>query len=91
MIAPMVKVKLVPATRAVTTGLSSVESVVLQVTPSFVPRLSSTLSSIWLLAVTAVVLTVSVGLVPVGSATEPAAAARHTAGEALLEQLVAVA
>ena len=90
MIAPIVNVKLVAATRAVTTGFSKVESVVLQVTPSLVPRLSSTVIMIWLLAVTAVVLTTNVGLVPVGSATLPAAAAPQTAGDALDEQFAAV-
>lgn len=46
MTAPIVNVKLVAAVRAVTTGLSNVDNVVLQVTPSFVPRLSSTVKSI---------------------------------------------
>jgi hypothetical protein len=90
MVAPMVKVNDVAADRAVTTGFSRVESVVLQVTPSLVPKLSSTVSRIMLFAVTAVVFTWRVGLVPVGSATVPAAADAHTAGDALLEQLFAV-
>lgn len=90
MIAPIVNVKLVAAVRAVTTGFSSVDNVVLQVTPSFVPRLSSTVKSIWLFAVTAVVFTTRVGLVPVGKATLPDDAAAHTAGDAPDEQLVAV-
>jgi hypothetical protein len=90
MIAPIVKVKLVAAVRAVTTGLSKVDSVVLQVTLSLVPRLSSTVSMIWLLAVTAVEFTTRVGLVPVGRATLPDAAEPHTAGEAELEQFEAV-
>ena len=47
---------------------------------------------IWLLAVTAVVLTVRVELVvPVGIRTLPAAADPQTAGEAELAQFVAVA
>ena len=90
MIAPIVNVNEVPAVRAVTTGFSKVDSVVLQVTLSFVPKLSSTVKLIWLFAVTALVFTTSVGFVPVGSATLPAAADAHTAGEAELEQLVVV-
>ena len=90
MIAPIVNVKLVPAERAVTTGFSKVESVVLHVTPSFVPNDSSTVKIIWLFAVTALVFTTSVGLVPVGNATLPDGAEEQTAGDALDEQLVVV-
>src|ERR1700690_1852114 len=43
-----------------------------------------------LLAVTAEVLMVSVGLTPVGTATTPAAAEVQTAGEAAFEQLTVV-
>lgn len=86
--APIVKVKLVPAVRAVTTGFVSVESVVLQVVEAIV-KLSSTVRVILLFAVTAVVLTTNVGFVPVGSATAPVGADPQTAGEAPLEQFVA--
>src|SRR6266481_1888522 len=88
----IVTAKLVAAVLADTTGSTAKEvKVELQVTPSFVPRLSSDCTKSWLLAVTAVVLTVSVGLVPVGTETLPAAAEPQTAGEALLEQFAAVA
>ena len=83
-------VKLVAAVRAVTTGLSNVDSVVLQVMPSLVPRLSSTVSIIWLLAVTAEELTTRVGFVPVGKATLPAAADPQRARRAEDEPLVKV-
>jgi hypothetical protein len=62
---------------------------VLQVTLSFVPRLESYIRKIWLLAVTAVVFTVTV--VPAAAMfTEPAAAEPQTAGDAEDEQLVPV-
>ena len=86
---PIWIVKLVPAVLAVTTGCVRVDSVVLQVVPPIV-RLSSMLSMIRLLAVTAEVFTVSVGFVPVGTATAPAAAEPHTAGDAPFAQLVPV-
>src|ERR1700677_4429496 len=55
--------------------------------PNLVPRLSSGVSWIWLFAVTAVVLTMRVGLEPVGTAALPLAADPQTAGAALLAQL----
>ena len=82
-----VMVKLVAATRAVTPYKAG--SVALQVTPSLVPRLESYWSMIWLLAVTAAVLTTTV-VAAAATTTEPAGAAAHTAGDAELEQLVAV-
>lgn len=63
--------------------------VVLQVTLSFVPKLESSWMIIWLLSVTAVVLTVTVVLAA-AMTTDPAAAAAQTAGAAELEQFVAV-
>lgn len=81
--------KLVAAVRAVTT-MAPLGSVVLQVTLSAVPRLSSSLKNIWLLAVTAVVFTTSVGLVPAAIATKPDECPAQTAGEAELAQAVAV-
>ena len=62
---------------------------VLQVVALMV-RLSSMVNKIRLLAVTAEVSTTSVGFVPAGTATAPAAAEPHTAGEAPLAQLVVV-
>jgi hypothetical protein len=52
---------------------------------------SSVHRNILLLAVTAVVCTMRVGLTPVGTATAPAGDAPQTAGAAALEQLVVVA
>lgn len=46
MTAPMVNVNDVPLTRAVTTGFVNVDSVVLHVTLSFVPKPSSTFKNI---------------------------------------------
>src|SRR5690242_5931789 len=85
-----VMVKLVAAVRAETYGVPSTsDDCVLQVTESLVPRELSRVSMIWEFAVTAVVLTTSV--VPAaGSATEPAEAAEHAAGEAEEEQFVPV-
>ena len=77
-------VKLVPATLAPIWGFAVVE---LHVTPSLVPRLWSNIAKIWLLAVTAVVLTVT-SVPAAGIITEPAAAAAQTAGPAEEEQLV---
>jgi hypothetical protein len=86
--AVVVIVKLVAATRAEMVG-GAVAGVTLQVTESFVPRLESSCTKIWLLAVTAVVLTVTV--VPAAAtSTLPAAADAHTAGAAEDVQLVAV-
>lgn len=66
-----------------------VARVELHVTNNLVPSVSSAANVIWLLAVTAVVLTVTV--VPAAAMTTlPAAAEPHTAGAALLLQLVAV-
>jgi hypothetical protein len=89
MTAPIWIVKLVPAVLAVTTGCVRVDSVVLQVMPEIVSP-SSICGKILLFAVTAEVLIVSVGLLPVGTATAPAAAEPHTAGDAPLAQLVKV-
>ena len=86
--AVVVIVKLVAATRADTVG-GAVAGVVLQVTESLVPRLESSCRRIWLLAVTDVVLTVTV--VPNAATTKlPAEDAAHTAGDAEDEQLVAL-
>ena len=63
--------------------------VVLQVTPSFGPRVISSCTKIWLFAVTAEVLTVMV-LAEAAMTTEPAAADPHAAGDAELEQFAAV-
>lgn len=84
--------KLAPATLSVSTGFTSVDSVVLQVTPNRVPVVgaSVTVSVIWLFAVTAVVLICKVGVAPVGTATLPAAAEPQTAGDAAEAQFVAV-
>ena len=86
----MVMVKLTPADLAVTTGATSVASVVLQVTLKADPSDSSFCTTIWLLAVTALVSTTKVGVAPVGIATEPAAAEPHTAGLAAEAQAEAV-
>ena len=80
----------VAAVLAVTTGFSKVDKVVLHVMPNLVPKLSSTVNSITLLAVTALEFTTRVGLVPVGNATEPDAAVPHPAGDIALAQLVPV-
>src|SRR6266851_1136810 len=67
----------------------AVAGVALQVTDSLVPRLESSCTNIWLLAVIAVVLTTTV--VPAAATTtEPAAAEEQTAGDAEDEQLVVV-
>lgn len=81
--------KLTPADRAVTTGCTKVESVVLHVVAEIV-RLSSIERKIRLLAVTFVVLITNVGLIPVGTATAPDAEVPHTAGDAPLAQLLSV-
>ena len=88
--APIVNVNDVAAVLAVTTGFSKVDKVVLHVMPNLVPKLSSTVNSITLLAVTALEFTTRVGLVPVGNATEPDAAVPHPAGDIALAQLVPV-
>ena len=82
----------VPAVRAETVNPpTSVATVELQVTPSFVPSVSSVVNKIWLLAVTAVVFTtMELETAFVGRATLPAAAAPQIAGEAELEQLPVV-
>ncbi len=78
--------KLVPGVRALTVGCSML---VLQVTLNLVPKLLSNVSWICELAVTAVVSTTTV--VPAAATTtEPLAAEPQTAGEAALEQFVAV-
>lgn len=81
-----------PAVRAdIVSPPTSVATVELQVTASFVPRVSSVVTRIWLLAVTAVVLTtIELETAFVGSATLPAAADPQTAGDAELEQFEAV-
>ena len=67
----------------------AVAAVALQVTESFVPRLASSCTKIWLLAVTAEVLTTTV--VPEAATTTlPAGAAAQTAGAAEDVQFVAV-
>ena len=93
MVVPLIViVKLVPPVLAETTGSTMRDaSVELQVIPNLVPNVSSDCTKIWLLAVTAVVFTTRVAFVPVGTATLPAAADPHTAGDALLEQFDAVA
>jgi hypothetical protein len=63
---------------------------VLQVTPSFVPSESSSIAMMTLLAVTAVVLTVTV-VAPAAITKLPAAADPHTAGDAEDAQFVCVA
>ena len=87
-----VTVKLVPGVRAVIAmPPTRVAKVLLQVTPSGVLSVSSEITVMVLLAVTAVELTVRATLVtPVGIATKPAADAPHTAGDAEDEHLVAV-
>jgi hypothetical protein len=82
----------VPAVRAeIVKPPTKVASVELQVTPSFVPNVSSVVRRIWLFAVTAVVLTtMELEIALVGSATLPAGAEPHTAGDAEDEQLLAV-
>jgi hypothetical protein len=86
----MLIVKFVPAARAVTFGTPRVSNdCVLQVTPSFVPRLESSVSKIWLLAVTAVVSTTT-EVAEAAITTDPAVAEPHTAGLADEEQFVAV-
>ena len=84
-------VKDVPAVRAViTSGVpTSVANVELQVVPLTLAE-SSACNLISLFAVTAEVFTTKVLPVPVGNATLPAAALPHTAGDAELEQFVAV-
>jgi hypothetical protein len=62
---------------------------VLQVTFSFDPKDESSVSKIWLLAVTAVVCTIT-EVVFAAITKEPAAAEPHTAGLAEDEQFVAV-
>lgn len=70
---------------------TSVATVELQVTPNLVPRVSSVKANISLFAVTAVVFTtIELETAFVGSATLPAAADAHTAGEADELQFVAV-
>jgi hypothetical protein len=64
-------------------------SVVLQVTLSFVPSDESSMMRIWLLAVTAVVFTVTV-VAAAAITTDPAGAELHTAGEAEELQFVVV-
>ena len=66
-------VKLVPAVRAeIVSPPTSVATVELQVTPSLVPRVPSVIANIWLLAVTAVVLTtIELDTAFVGRATLP--------------------
>lgn len=85
-------VKLVPAVRAeIVNPPTSVATVELHVTPSLVPSVSSVVTNIWLLAVIAVVFTTTeLDTALVGRATLPAAAAAQTAGDAELEQFVAV-
>ena len=61
----------------------------MHVTPNFEPSEESKLSRIWLLAVTAVVSTVT-EVEPDGTATLPAAAEPQAAGEALELQFVPV-
>ena len=83
-------VKFDPAVRAVTFGTPRVSNdCVLQVTLSFVPKDESSVSKIWLLAVTAVVLTVT-EVADAAITTEPVAADVHTAGLVEDEQFVAV-
>ena len=82
----MVMVKLVPAVLALTVGWLIA---VLQVTLSSVPSDESNVKCIWLFAVTAVVLTTTV-VAPAATTTDPEAADAQTAGDAELEQFVAV-
>ena len=79
----------VPAVLAVTakgvpTSVARVELHVVEVTVAE----SSICNTIWLLAVTAVVLIVRVLPVPVGNATDPDHAAPQTAGDAPLAHIV---
>ena len=77
--------KLVAAVRAVTVYVRPVFA--LQVTPRCAPREESSITKIWLLAVTAVVFTVSV-VAPVLIATEPAGDEPQTAGVATEVQVL---
>jgi len=79
-------VKLLAAVLALTVGCTGV---VLQVTDSLVPSEESKVNWIWLLAVTAVVLTCTV-VAAAATTTLPEAAAAQTAGEALEEQFAKV-
>ena len=80
-------VKLVPAVRAViAVPPARVANVLLHVTLSAVPSVLSGVKKIFEVVAILVVSTTSVGLVPVGIATNPAEAAPHTAGEAALAQ-----
>ena len=81
-------VKLVFAVRAETPY--SAGSTVLHVTLNFVPSEESNVKIIWLLSVTAVESTTTV-VAEAATTTLPAAAEPHTAGDAALEQFVAVA
>ena len=83
-------VKLTPAERAVTIGPMMDANVVLQVTVRRVPSDVSGWISISLFAVTAVVFTTT-EVVAAAITKAPAAAEPQTAGDAALEQLVAVA
>jgi hypothetical protein len=86
----MLAVKLDPALRAVTFGTPRVKSdCVLQVMLSFVPRDESSVSKIWLFAVTADVSTTT-DVAPAAMTTDPAPADPQTAGLADEEQFVAV-
>ena len=86
----VVTVKLVPGVLAETPKpAKATEPVLLQVTPIRAPKLASGVTWISLLAVTAMVLTVTV-LAPTGITKVPAGAAPQTAGDALVAQLVVV-
>src|SRR5882724_11627951 len=78
---PRLIVKLVPATRALSRrDAGSTFVPVLQVTPRRVPSVSSSCTKIWLIVVTAVVLTVHVAPVAlVAQEKEPAGAAGQDA------------
>ena len=90
MVASVEIVKLVAAILAVMARpAAAVASVLLQVTPNFVPSDSSGKTRIWLFADTAVVYTTTV-VAPVAIPTLPAVADPQTAGDAELEQLLAV-
>lgn len=80
-------VKLFREERAVTVGVCSV---LLHVTLNFVPRELSKVRMIWLLAVTALVSTMTLDE-PAAIETLPAAAEPHKAGEAEEEQFASVA
>ena len=87
----MPTVKLLPGVRAVTFGAPRTSNdCLLQVTPSFVPSEESSVTVIWLFAVTAVVFTTT-EVADAGIATDPADAAPQTAGFVDDEQLAAVA